>query len=139
MYFLTNTSRFMLDRLACVRELKNVGVIEVKWVSTKENESDMFTKNLDGCVCFHRDNKGENEVIKDSYQFPSTNDFLLFGVPLESYKQDNTRYQLDAILDNDSKGTVESCTEKSAHLSKEKAKTVQKVAEVCSLRTTPLS
>ena len=35
-------------RLAFMRELKEMGTIEVKWVATEENEADIFTKNTDG-------------------------------------------------------------------------------------------
>ena len=31
-----------------LRELKEDGILLVRWVSTDENEADLFTKNLDG-------------------------------------------------------------------------------------------
>ena len=31
-----------------LRELKEDGILLVKWISTDENEADLFTKNLDG-------------------------------------------------------------------------------------------
>ena len=34
-------------RIMFMRELKEDGVIEVKWQSTEENEADIFTKNVD--------------------------------------------------------------------------------------------
>jgi len=39
-------TRHVGTRLNFLRELKEEGVLEVKWISAKENESDMFTKNL---------------------------------------------------------------------------------------------
>ena len=35
-------------RFAYIRELKEAGVLEIKWIDGKDNTSDLFTKNLDG-------------------------------------------------------------------------------------------
>ena len=34
-------------RIAFVRELKEAGIIKVEWISTQDNEADIFTKNVD--------------------------------------------------------------------------------------------
>lgn len=39
-----------------LRELKEEGLLKVVWISTHENSSDMFTKNLQGPV-FHKHSK----------------------------------------------------------------------------------
>ena len=45
---IAGNTRHIATRLSFVRELKDEGIIEIQWVSTNDNEADMFTKNLDG-------------------------------------------------------------------------------------------
>ena len=45
---ISGNSRAVGVRYAYVRELKEAGIIEVKWISGEENPPDLFTKNLDG-------------------------------------------------------------------------------------------
>ena len=35
-------------RFAYIRELKETGILAIKWIRGEENPSDIFTKNLDG-------------------------------------------------------------------------------------------
>ena len=35
-------------RFACIRELKEQGILIIKWINGEENAADMYTKNLDG-------------------------------------------------------------------------------------------
>ena len=35
-------------RLAFLRELKEEGVLEIRWIKGGDNSSDLFTKNVDG-------------------------------------------------------------------------------------------
>jgi hypothetical protein len=44
----SGNTRHVATRLAFMRELKEQGILEVKWISETDNEVDMFTKNLDG-------------------------------------------------------------------------------------------
>ena len=39
-------TRHIGARLNFMRELKEQGVLEVKWIASEDNNSDMFTKNL---------------------------------------------------------------------------------------------
>jgi hypothetical protein len=45
---IAGNTRAISVRLAYVRELKEAGVIQVKWLQGAENPVDLFTKNLDG-------------------------------------------------------------------------------------------
>ena len=38
----------MSTRFAYIRELKEAGVLEIKWIKGEDNCADLFTKNLDG-------------------------------------------------------------------------------------------
>ena len=40
-------TKHMEVRVMFIRELKESGDLKVKWVSTHENEADIFTKNVD--------------------------------------------------------------------------------------------
>jgi hypothetical protein len=54
-------------RFCFLRELKEQGIIEVKWIGTAENSADLFTKNLDGTT-FRQHTKvfcGEDAYAKD--------------------------------------------------------------------------
>ena len=44
----TGTTKHMEVRIMFLRELKEQKILEVKWVPTKSNASDIFTKNVDG-------------------------------------------------------------------------------------------
>ena len=44
----SGNTRHGAKRLAFMRELKEQGILEVKWISGRDNEVDMFTKNLHG-------------------------------------------------------------------------------------------
>ena len=41
-------TKHMQTRQFFIRELKEEGIIKVNWVCGSKNESDLFTKNLDG-------------------------------------------------------------------------------------------
>ncbi len=41
-------TRTISVRLAYIRELKEAGILQIKWVKGKENSADLFTKNLNG-------------------------------------------------------------------------------------------
>ena len=45
---IAGNTRAISVRLAYIRELKEAGVLEIKWIKSEENRSDLFTKNLDG-------------------------------------------------------------------------------------------
>ena len=44
----TGRTRHVAVRQCFLQELKEDGIIRVEWISTKENEADLFTKNLGG-------------------------------------------------------------------------------------------
>ena len=51
--FLNNWSiaghmRAIATRFAYLRELKEAGVLEIRWIKGDDNTSDLFTKNVDG-------------------------------------------------------------------------------------------
>ena len=46
----TGRTKHMDVRLMFVRELKEAGILNVKWQSTTSNESDIFTKNVDNAT-----------------------------------------------------------------------------------------
>ena len=53
-------------RLAFVRELKEEGKLIIKWIPTEENESDIYTKNVDSTLF----NKHVSKLIgKDEYMW----------------------------------------------------------------------
>ena len=43
----SGNTRAVSVRFAFIRELKEQGILEIKWISTDDNEADIFTKNLD--------------------------------------------------------------------------------------------
>jgi hypothetical protein len=62
---IAGNTRAISVRLAYVRELKEAGIIEIKWMQGTENPVDLFTKNLDGPT-FHKHEKvfsGSTEAI----------------------------------------------------------------------------
>ncbi len=44
----SGNTRAISVRLAHIRELKEQGILEVKWIAGQDNPADLFTKNLDG-------------------------------------------------------------------------------------------
>ena len=47
---IAGNTRAISVRLAYVRELKEAGTIQVKWLKGEGNCADLFTKNLDGAT-----------------------------------------------------------------------------------------
>ena len=45
---IAGNTRAVSIRFAYIRELKEAGELEIKWISTMDNPADIFTKNLDG-------------------------------------------------------------------------------------------
>ena len=44
---IAGNTRAVLIRFAYIRELKEAGILEIKWIAGNENTSNLFTKNLD--------------------------------------------------------------------------------------------
>ena len=44
---ISGNTRAVSIRFAFVRELKEQGILEIKWIGGHENTADLFTKNLD--------------------------------------------------------------------------------------------
>ena len=45
---IAGNTRAVSIRFAYIRELKEAGILEIKWIDGNKNTSDLFTKNLDG-------------------------------------------------------------------------------------------
>jgi len=53
---IAGNTRSISVRLAFIRELKEDGILQIKWIRSQENSSDIFTKNTDGAT-FKKHNK----------------------------------------------------------------------------------
>ena len=45
---IAGNTRAVSTRFAYIRELKEAGVLQIKWIKSENNSADLFTKNLDG-------------------------------------------------------------------------------------------
>ena len=45
---IAGNTRAVSIRFAYIRELKEAGILQIKWIRSEENVADIFTKNLDG-------------------------------------------------------------------------------------------
>jgi hypothetical protein len=45
---IAGNTRTVSVRFAYIRELKEAGILEIKWIRSEDNCADIFTKNLDG-------------------------------------------------------------------------------------------
>ena len=50
---IAGNTRAVSIRFAYIRELKEAGILQIKWIKGEENGADLFTKNLDGNA-FHK-------------------------------------------------------------------------------------
>jgi hypothetical protein len=60
---IAGNTRAISVRLAYIRELKEAGTLEIKWVKGEDNCADLFTKNLDG-VNYHKHVKKFEDVAE---------------------------------------------------------------------------
>ena len=45
---IAGNTRAISVRFAYIRELKEAGVLQIKWIEGERNSADLYTKNLDG-------------------------------------------------------------------------------------------
>ncbi len=50
---IAGNTRAVSVRFAYIRELKEAGILQIKWIKSEENGADLYTKNLDGPT-FHK-------------------------------------------------------------------------------------
>ena len=68
---IAGNTRAVSIRFAYIRELKEAGILEIKWIKGEDNESDLFTKNLDGpafkrhASVFHGQSSTEESDMKE--------------------------------------------------------------------------